>query len=157
MRSALASLVMLVLVLGVAPAFAQEQTTDTNMEIVKQKIHADKKLLVAQNMGLSEEQGKKFWPLYDKLQKDLAKLNDRKLALIQEYAENYENMTDATAKKELNELLSIQGDRNSLLKSYVPKFEKVLPATLVARYYQIENKIDAVVSYELAARIPLAK
>jgi hypothetical protein len=156
MRRALGSLVVVLMLLA-APALAQQTGGETNMEIVKQKIHADKKLLVAQNMGLSEEQGKKFWPVYEQLQKDLGKLNDRKLALIQAYAANYETMTDATAKKQLNELLAIQGDRNRVLKSYVPKFEKVLPAKLVARYFQIENKIDAVVSYELAARIPLAK
>jgi hypothetical protein len=156
MRRALGSLVVVLMLLA-APALAQQTGGETNMEIVKQKIHADKKLLVAQNMGLSEEQGKKFWPLYEDLQKDLGKLNDRKLALIQDYAANYENMTDATAKKQLGELLTIQGDRVRVLKSYVPKFEKVLPAKLVARYFQIENKIDAVVSYELAARIPLAK
>ena len=66
-------------------------------------------------------------------------------------------MPDETAKKLLNEVLAIDGAEVDMRKSYVPKFEKVLPAAKVARYYQIENKIRAAVKYELAEGIPLVQ
>ena len=66
-------------------------------------------------------------------------------------------MPDDTAKKLLNEVLAIEGAELDMRKSYVPKFEKVLPAAKVARYYQIENKIRAAVRYELAEGIPLVE
>ncbi len=66
-------------------------------------------------------------------------------------------MPDETAKKLLNEVLAIEGAEVDMRKSYVPKFEKVLPAAKVARYYQVENKIRAAIKYELAEGIPLVQ
>jgi glutamate synthase domain-containing protein 3 len=95
--------------------------------------------------------------VYDTYQNDLAKLNDRTIKLIQDYAKNYKTMTDETAQKLLDEYMAIEGDRLKLRESYRPQFMKVLPAKRVARFYQLENKIHAVVSYDLARQIPLIK
>jgi hypothetical protein len=137
-------------------ALAQEKPAD-NMQIVREKIRADKKLFIAQNMQLTESEAKAFWPVYDTYQNDLAKLNDRTIKLIQDYAKNYKTMTDETAQKLLDEYMAIEGDRLKLRESYRPQFMKVLPAKRVARFYQLENKIHAVVSYDLARQIPLIK
>jgi len=77
--------------------------------------------------------------------------------LINDYAAAYATMTNATAKKLLDESMTIETLRLKLGKAYLPKFRKVLPQTKVVRYYQIENKVNAVLYYELAARIPLIK
>jgi hypothetical protein len=138
------------------PVLAQDKPADT-MQIVREKIQADKKLFIAQNMKLTEPEAKAFWPVYDRYQNDLFKLTDRTITLIENYAKNYEAMTDETAQKLLDELLAIEGDRLKLRESYRPQFMKVLSAKRVARYYQLENKIHAVVSYDLARKIPLVK
>ena len=135
---------------------AQDQPAN-NMELVKEKIRTDKKLFIAENMQLTEERAKAFWPVYDSYQAELEKIYDRDLKLIENYAENYETMTDEMAKALLEEWWSIDEDRLKLRKSYLPKFRKVLPEIKVARYYQLENKIDAIVDYTLAAQIPLFK
>ena len=54
-------------------------------------------------------------------------------------------------------MLSIESAEAGLKKSYVPKLEKVLPMKKAAVYLQIESKIRALVRYELASQIPLAK
>ena len=144
-----------VLGLGIATSAAAQQEPSANMQIVAEKIRADKKLLVAENMGLTEAESAKFWPVYDAYQADLAKLNDRTVALIKEYAANYQTMTDPAADKLLTDMLSIEKDRTALLGKYRGKFAATLSARKVARYYQIENKIRAVVSYALADEIPL--
>ena len=135
-------------------AAAQDQAAD-NMELVKQKIRTDKKLFIAENMQLTEDQAKAFWPVYDSYQAELEKIYDRDLKLIENYAENYKIMTNETAKALLTEWWSIDEDRLKLRNSYLPKFRKVLPEIKVARYYQLESKIDAIVDYALAAQIPL--
>jgi hypothetical protein len=127
------------------------------MDIVREKIRADKKLMVSEEMELTEKEANAFWPVYERYQKDLQRINDRTLALIKEYSENYKTMTDAMAKKLLGDMLKIETDRLNLKRSYLLNFEKALPAKKVARYYQIENKIEAVVKYELAKAIPLVK
>lgn len=150
------TVVLLIAVLFVTPVFAQSAPAD-NMQILRDKIKADKKLVVAENMQLTESEAKGFWPVYDAYQKDLQAINMRIGTMLKSYADawNTKSMDNAKAKKLMSESLAIQGDEVKLQQSYVPKLNKVLPATKVARYLQIENKIRAIVKYELAREIPL--
>jgi hypothetical protein len=157
LRTMFGTAVMMVFIsLTALPAFTEDKPAD-NMDIVREKIRADKKLMVSEEMELTEKEANAFWPVYERYQKDLQRINDRTLALIKEYSENYKTMTDAMAKKLLGDMLKIETDRLNLKRSYLLNFEKALPAKKVARYYQIENKIEAVVKYELAKAIPLVK
>lgn len=147
-------------VIAAMPVLAQEAAAaDTNMEILKEKLKADKKLLVAANMSLSEAEGKKFWPLYDAYQKDLMQVNERLGKTIAAYAEAYNQgqgtIEEGTAKKLLNEVIAVEEDEVKLKRAYAEKVGKVLPATKTARCIQLENKIRAVIKYEIAAQIPL--
>jgi hypothetical protein len=146
----------LILLTALVTSLAQAQDKPaSNMDLVRDKIRTDKKLLVGTNMGLTENEAKGFWPVYDAYQADLAKLNQRTLKMIETYAANQKTMTDAAAGSLLDEAIAIERDRVALLTSYRPKFAAVLPATKAARYYQIENKIRAVINYELADAIPI--
>ena len=150
-------LVMLGMVMAmVVPAMSQEKPAD-NMQIVLEKIRADKKLLVAESMQLTEAEAKAFWPVYDQYQDELFLLRARTAKLIKDYADASEKMSNDTARKLLDELMIIEALGPKLRQTYLPKFRKVLPETKVVRYYQIENKINAALMYELAANIPLLK
>jgi hypothetical protein len=142
-----------------APAMAQSTATgpNSNMEILRQKIKADKKLVVAQNLNLTEPEGTAFWPVYDAYQKDLEQINQRMTAMILAYADAYNKgpVTNEAAKKLLDEALAIDDAEAKLKAATVPKILAALPATKAARYIQIESKIRALVRYELAAGIPL--
>jgi hypothetical protein len=140
----------------VLAASAQEKPAD-NMQIVLEKVRADKKLLVAENMQLAEAEAKAFWPVYDQYQDELFLLRTRTVKLIKDFADAYEKMTNETAKKLMDEYITIETLGPKLRQAYLPKFRKVLPEVKVVRYYQIENKINAVLMYELAKNIPLAK
>ena len=140
----------------VIPAISQEKPSD-NMQIVREKVRADKKLLVAENMQLTEAEAKAFWPVYDQYQDELFLLRARTVKLINDFAEAYERMTNEKAKKLMDEFITIENLGPKLRQAYLPKFRKVLPEVKVVRYYQIENKIQAALFYELAANIPLMK
>jgi hypothetical protein len=129
------------------------------MQILAEKIKADKKLVVAANMQLTEEEAKGFWPVYDAYQKDLAGINKRLAGVIRNYADVYNKgaVTDESAKKLMNDYLAVEDSELKLRRSYVPRLEKVVPGVKVARYLQIENKIRAIIRYELAAQIPLVE
>jgi hypothetical protein len=163
MKKVIKVVVLLVVAMFMAtPVFAQKAAGDKpadNMQILQEKIKADKKLIVASNMELTEAEAKGFWPVYEAYQKDLGAINKRIAAMIKAYAEAYSAKTvdNAKAKKLTSDFLSIQSAEVNLIKSYVPKLSKVLPDTKVARYIQIENKIRAAVKYELAEQIPLAQ
>lgn len=135
---------------------AQDKPADT-MEILREKIRADKKLLVASNMELTETEAKNFWPIYEQYQKDLEKINHRMANVLQGYADDYRNksLTDQKAKKLIDEALAIDRAEADLKSTYAPKLAKVLPIRKVVRYLQIENKIRAVVKYDIASGVPL--
>ena len=138
------------------PGIAQEKPADT-MEIVLEKIRADKKLLVAENLQLTEGEAKGFWPVYSRYQDELFLLRARTAKLITDYAAGYDQMSNDTAKKLLDEYMTIEALGLKLRQAYLPKFRAVLPEVKVVRYYQIENKIYAALVYEIAAKIPLVK
>jgi hypothetical protein len=138
------------------PTFAQDRTADT-MQIVLEKVRADKKLLVAENMQLTEAEGKAFWPVYDQYQNELFLLRVRTAKLITDYANVQEKMTNDAARSLLDEALAIESLGVMLRQVFLSEFRRVLPDVKVARYYQIENKIQAALFYELARNIPLAK
>lgn len=150
---------LLVILAAALAAPLSAQDANSNMEIFRQKIKADKKLLVASNMELSEVEAKGFWPIYDAYQADLKQLNDRIGKGIVAYADAYNKgpVPNETAKKLLAEMLDIDAAEVNLKKSYVPKLEAVLPEAKVARYIQLESKIRAAVRYELSDNIPLVK
>lgn len=138
------------------PAAAQ---TASDMQILADKVRADKKLVVAANMQLTDAEAKNFWPVYDAYQVDLQKVNQRLGALIKDYANEYNKgaVSDETAKKLISEMLAVEDAELKLKRSYVPRLQKAIPGVKVARYMQVENKIRAVIRYELAANIPLVQ
>jgi hypothetical protein len=136
-----------------------QEATQMNMEILKEKVKADKKLVVAANMNLNDAEAKNFWPLYEGYQKELEQINQRLGATINAYAQEFNagkgEISDDQAKKLLAEALAVEESEVKLRQSYAAKLGKVMPATKVARYLQIENKIRAMIKFELAAQIPL--
>jgi hypothetical protein len=149
--------------LSSSPVYAEEKKLSNNgvatsdMEILREKVKADKKLLVAANLNLTETEAQAFWPIYEEFQNQLTQINERIGSLIREYADNYNIMTAETANKLLDDSLMLEEKRLELKQLYMPKFQKALPTIKAARYYQIENKIQAILHYELAAGIPLMK
>jgi len=160
MNRLMKTVVVLIAVLFVTPVFAQTAPADKpadNMQVLRDKVKADKKLVVAANMELTESEAKGFWPVYDAYQKDLTAINKRLGTMIKSYADawNTKSMDNEKAKKLTADFLAIQQEEVKQLQSYIPKLNKVLPATKVARYLQIENKIRSIIKYELAAEVPL--
>ncbi len=154
MKTVLRCTVLALVLFAVTAASAQIQH---EIELTRSEIQADRQKIVAANLPLSEAQATAFWPAYREYRNELAKLGDRFVALIESYAKTYETMTDAQAKAMLEEMFAIQGEELKIKKSWQPKFEKILPAKAVARFYQIENKLDAIIRVELAAEVPLVE
>ena len=148
-----------VITLGFAmPAWNQDKPAN-NMEIVHEKLKADKKLIVSQYMELTEAEAKSFWSVYEDYQKDLQKIHERLGALLKSYAADYrsKSLTDEKAKKLLDEWIALEQDEVKQRSAFVPKLTKALPAKKAARYLQIENEYRMLLRYDLAATVPLAQ
>ena len=159
MRRAAALLTALLLAV---PAFAAEpaktgEADKANLEVLRDTIRANKKALVAVNLDLSDAEAKEFWPLYDRYQAELKGVNDRLVTLIQDYTSNFGTLADDHAKKLAEDYLAVEEDRAKVRRTYFADFTKVLPGKKAARFYQIENKMDAVIRYDLASEIPVVE
>jgi len=153
------SLAIAIMLLGLAPMGGAQEKPADNMQILRDKIKADKKLVVAMNMELTESEAKSFWPIYSEYQKDLQKINQRLANLLESYADDFrrKSLTDDKAKKLIDEAVAIDQAEANLKSVYAPKLGKALPVRKVVRYLQIENKIRAVVRYDIASGVPLVR
>jgi hypothetical protein len=154
---------LLIAALWVAPAFSQSkpgaEPPADNMQVLRDKLKADKKLLVAANVQLTETEAKKFWPVYEAYQQELNKLNDQIVMLLISYAKDYKanTMTDAKAVALLERYVAIEEADVKAKRALIRKVRAVLPGIKAAQYVQIENKIRALVKYEIAGEVPLAQ
>ncbi len=159
-RMMIAALVFGLLICGSGSALSQSPSADPSADTFQaflEKIRADKKLIVATVMELTESEAKAFWPLYENYQKELQKINESTGKLIVEFAENYKLMSESAADKLVKDSLAIDAKRIQLKKDFLPKFTKAVPKTKVLKYYQLENKIQLALQYELSTQIPLLR
>jgi hypothetical protein len=137
-------------------AVAQDKPANT-MEVLREKVRADKKLVVAIMLDLTEDEAKGFWPVYGAYTSDMIEYHDKMAKLISDYGKAYSSMTDATATQLLGDFLALETEHAALLTRYLPKFQKVVPPRKVARFYQLENKLRAMLNAQLAEDIPFVK
>jgi len=146
----------LTLSLAAAPGRAGK-AAKANLDILRDTIRANRKALVAANLTLSDDEAARFWPLYDRYQTELNAVQDRGVKIIEDYSASFKNLSDEKAMKLAGDWLAAEADRVKIRQTYLDQFAKVLPGRKVVRFYQIENKMDAVLRYELAAEIPVVQ
>lgn len=127
------------------------------IELTRSAIRINRQGIIYEAMDLTEQESKEFWPLYREYQNEVQKVNDKLVALTTDYLKTYGNLSDEQAQQMLKDFLKYQQARLDLQKKYVERFNKVLPARKVARYFQLENKMDAVINFDLAGAVPLAE
>ena len=150
MKKMILCLVAIAMVFG-GTAQAQSQYE----ELLRQDLRTAKTAIVTEAMQLSTEEGEKFWPVYREYEVELAKIWDRRLSLIQSYAENFESMDDATADKLMQDAMKVREDRMKLRAKYYKTMKKEVGAILAARFSQIDGVIQNIVDLQIAAELPL--
>jgi len=134
-----------------------QATIDQDVTLLRQDLRSKKKQLIAANLKLSDTEAEKFWPVYDQYTADLTKLGDQKYALIKEYAQGYGKLTNDQALSLINRSLALDGQLVQLRIKYVPIFNKVLPGTKVATFFQMDRRISTLLDLQLASEIPLVQ
>ena len=137
-----------------APLFAQNYD---EIELTRSVIQTERKAIIAQSMAFSKEESEVFWPVYKKYQAGMSKIGDRMVKLIINYAKNYENLSDKMAEELLDDFLKIEKEKLNLKSKYVKEFRKILSPQKVTRFFQVENKLDAIISFDLAQEFPLVQ
>jgi hypothetical protein len=147
-----------VLTLALAsPAGSAGEAAQADVDILRDTIRANKKALVAASLTLTDEEAARFWPLYEKYHAELNAVQDRAVKVIEDYTAGFASLSDDQSMKLADQWLSAEADRVKVRRTYLDQFAKVLPGRKVVRFYQIENKMDAVLRYDLAAAIPVVE
>jgi hypothetical protein len=149
-RIILASLVCVLLSASVAGAQA-----DQYLEMLRTDVRAEKVAVITEVMAFTAEEGELFWPIYREYELDLAKLFDKRLALIKDFADHYEMIEDQKADDLVNGSFKLMENRIKLQKTYYKKFKKVLGAKRAATYMQLERQINLLIDLQIAANLPL--
>jgi len=146
---------ILLIVSGIIGMNVYAQQFNDYMEVSREVLKTEKKAIVAEVMQLTEAESAVFWPLYNEFQNKMYEVNTKRLNLIVDFAENFENMSEEKATEIINSSYSIDMELLKLEKSYAKKFTKILVPQKALRYLQAENKIGALIDAELALEIPL--
>jgi hypothetical protein len=141
-----------------APAARSGQTvTDQDIQMLREDLRSQKKQIIAANMQLTDTQAEKFWPVYDAYTQETIKLGDARYALIKEYAQSYNTMTDAQANSFMKRLAAQDEAAVQLRQQWIPKFEKVLTGKQTALFFQLDRRVALLIDLQLASMIPLVK
>jgi hypothetical protein len=133
------------------------QAAEASLDVLVNAIRSNRKALVAVNLKLTDAEAAKFWPVYDRYQQELNAIGDRLVGVIQDYTANFSDLSNDKAMKLVDDYLAVEADRVKVKRAYLEEFSKILPGRKVARFYQIENKMDAVIRYDLAATVPVVE
>lgn len=152
MKKTVITIFLLVLSVG---SFAQ--TTDDYIEVMRSVLKTEKKAAIAEAMELTESESEPFWNLYNEYTQKMYLVQNNRIKAIKEYANNFENISDEKADEIWNLMIDFKTDSAKLEKIYYKKFKKILPTTKAVKYFQAENKIEALVAAELALEIPMIK
>jgi hypothetical protein len=150
-----ATLIVLATALA-APAIAQESAAPSQKQLDFAAIQASRKAAVSEAMALTPEEAKRFWPLYDAYEVKMDAVEKRHFEEIKAFAKAYQNLTEQDAKAKLDEVVAIQQARLATQKEFIPKFRAALSQTKTTRFFQVDNKLHAMVQCEIARIVPLA-
>ncbi len=138
------------------PSVAAEQPNlDNYIQVLRSNVRAQRFEIIAQAMNFNDAESKAFWPIYRNYELAVDKLNDEKVALLKDYADNLDKMTPAKAKALTEKSFALQQQKTDLKRKFFAEFEKALPANRVAKFFQVDNRLDLLIDLQVAAQIPL--
>jgi hypothetical protein len=154
-------LLLLALAFPVLPAGAQVAAVDPDLagqlELSRAQLAVERQAIVTRAMELTDSESTTFWPLYREFRGKIEQIVDRQVGLLRTYSGAGDTLSDEQAQELVAEYIKTQKEKLKVQQDYMKKFRKILPARKVARYFQLETKLDAIVSYDLARTIPLIK
>jgi hypothetical protein len=136
---------------------AEKMNTDHYIELVRRDLRQGRREVIAEAMKLTQAEADAFWPVYQRYETELSRLGDEKLALINDYADNYKTMTEAKAGELTSKAIDLDIQRTSLLQQYLPQFQKSLTNRRAAQFYQVEMPLLKIIDLQIASQLPVMR
>ena len=125
------------------------------IELARSDLRNKKALIIAENISFTADEAAEFWPLHREYNLALGRLFDRRYALIKDYANHYNTMTDEVAERLMKEAFKLEEDRVALRKKYFKKMKRIVPIVKAVRFFQLDNQLNMVIDLQIAAALPL--
>jgi hypothetical protein len=132
----------------------QEPTIDSTIAVMRANMQADRTTLITAGMNFNDKDGAAFWPIYEQYEYEQSRLDDRRAVVIKQYSQKYPNLTNDEAKAMADQMLDCESRLAELKKKYYKKFNKVLPALTVTKFFQLERRIDLLMDMQVEASLP---
>lgn len=142
---------------AVTPAETKDENLRAYVELLRSDIRAQKVAFITELMEFTEAEDKAFWPIYREYDVELSKINDERVSGIEEYANNYDKVTDALADKLATKALELESRRTSLKEKYYGRFKAALSPKTAARFLQVENQLLMIIDLQISAALPIVK
>lgn len=128
---------------------------DKLVDLLRKDVRAQKADILSKTLGLDASQSAAFWPVYKQYEAERQTLGDERYGIIQDFAEHYDTLNDAKAKGLMTRSFALEEKRVALEKKYMDEFLKVLPAKSVARFFQVERRVNMLIDLKVSSQIPL--
>jgi hypothetical protein len=142
---------------AVTPAETKDVNLRAYVELLRADVRAQKVAFITELMAFTDAEDKAFWPIYREYDVELSKINDERVAGIEEYANNYDKVTDALADKLATKALELESRRTALKEKYYARFKAALSPRTAARFLQVENQLLMIIDLQIAASLPIVK
>jgi Na+/phosphate symporter len=136
---------------------AQQQNLQEYIELLRANVRQQKDEIMGAVMALNVDQAAKFWPIYEEYDAELTKLNNLRVANIQDYARNYDQMTDAKADESVQSAFNYRKQRSELLEKYCGRVKESLGSIEAARFLQIEDQLLAIIDLQITSNLPIVE
>jgi hypothetical protein len=148
----------LICLCGATLVYGQDNASiDSDIQMLRADLRSDKTKIMADQMQLSDAEGKAFWPIYNDYDHELSKLNDERVSLLKEYATSYDTMTDQQVQSLADRSFALQKKRIDLRQKYFKRVSKAVSPKSAARFVQVEDRVDMVLNLQLAANLPMVQ
>ena len=137
------------------PAESAELNEQAYIRLLRTDLKAKREQIVKEVMQLNDQQSAAFWPIYRNYDAEQTKLSDEKLAIIQDYAQNFLTMTDPKADQLAQRVMTLDEQRLALRKKYYELLKKALPTVIVVRFFQVENQLQLILDLQIASNLPI--
>ena len=131
-----------------------QDSIDSAIELARSQMQADKATILTATMTFGDKDGAAFWPIYRQYEHERSLLDDGRVAVIKEYTQKYPNLSDSEAKAMAERMFEYDSRLASLKKKYFKRFNKVLPALTVTKFFQLDRRIDLLVDAQIEASLP---
>jgi hypothetical protein len=139
---------------------SEEQVKALNLsayaELLRSDVRAQKVAIITEVMGFTDKEDEAFWPIYREYDLEMAKLGDERVALIAEYAKNYEKVNDELADRLASKALELEARRQELKGQMYQKVKKALSPLTAARFLQVEHQLLLLIDLQIASVLPIA-